>query len=163
MSPQPSSVTETSTTPHGAVDKPNVSAQRKPGVRLVEAELGGTFAKILVTSAAAFIGAIGLWFANRVMGRAAFQQAINSGFKELVDGLQEERKELTAKLNELETKYDKVQADSLAERAQLRGEIINLTQVVVSLENLLRDNGVPVPERIRPPAAYATMLPPSIK
>lgn len=135
--------------------------QRKPGVRLVEAELGGAAAKMIGTGLIAVIGAIGLWFANRVMGRAAFQQAINSGFKGLVDGLQEERRELTQKLDELEDKYNLAQAQSMAERAQLRGEIINLTQVLVSLKKLLRDNGVPVPEDIHPPAAYVTMLEPT--
>lgn len=93
----------------------------------------------VIGTAGAGIGAFGLWLANRMLGKAAFQTAINSGFKELTDQLQEERQALMAELS----------AERLAnhqERTQLRGEVSQLRQVVESLKNLLRRHGVDIPE-----------------
>lgn len=97
-----------------------------------------------LTLAGAALGAFGLWLANRMLGKAAFQTAINAGFKDLTDQLQEERKSMFAERT----------AERLAwasERAQLRGEIINLTQAVESLKALLRRRGIDVPEMHAPP------------
>lgn len=93
----------------------------------------------LVGSMTALIGALGLWLANRMLGKAAFQQAINSGFKELTESLQEERAALLAE-------RDGERLAWAAERAQLRGDIINLTQAVESLKAYLRRNGLEIPD-----------------
>jgi hypothetical protein len=93
----------------------------------------------VIGAVVAAIGAFGLWVANRMLGKAAFQTAINAGFKELLDQLQEERRVLMAELSAERT------ANS-TERTQMRGEIRNLRQVVESLKNVLRSNGIPVPE-----------------
>lgn len=93
----------------------------------------------VATLVGALLGAAGLWFANRLLGKAAFQTAINHGFKELTDQLQEERRGLMAELSA------ERMANS-AERSQMRGEISNLRQVVESLKNVLRMNGLPIPE-----------------
>lgn len=95
----------------------------------------------IVAAASAGLGACGLWLANRMLGKAAFQTAINSGFKELLDQLQEERRVLMAELSS-------ERIANSTERTQMRGEIANLRQVVESLKNVLRDNGIPVPENL---------------
>lgn len=86
------------------------------------------------------------WMANRVVGKAAFQQAINTGFKGLLDSLREEHKDCHERLEKLEERYDAAKLRGVSERAQLRGEIINLTQVVLSLARILRHHGIPIPE-----------------
>jgi hypothetical protein len=104
----------------------------------------------IATAFGAVAGACGLWVANRMMGKAAFQTAINSGFEKLTDQLQEERKALT----------DQLDAERLAwssERAQLRGDIINLTQAVESLKAYLRRNGLDIPEVYRAPSEVAVI------
>jgi hypothetical protein len=96
------------------------------------------------------LGAFGLWLANRTLGRAAFQTAMNDGFSKLTDQLQEERKEMQAR-------WDAERIAWAAERAQLRGEIINLTQAVESLKSLLRRSGIQVPDIRTPPADYVVL------
>jgi hypothetical protein len=39
----------------------------------------------------AALGGFGLWLANRMLGKAAFQNAINDGFAKLTNEIQEER------------------------------------------------------------------------
>ena len=101
----------------------------QPGLITVIAGLVGTV-----------MGSVGLWLANRLMGKAAFQTAINAGFAALTQELQEERNALRRELTEARVHWD-------AERAQLRGEIGNLTATIEGLKELLRRNGIPVPER----------------
>ncbi len=93
----------------------------------------------------AALGAFGLWLANRMLGKAAFQTAINSGFKDLVDQLQEERKASQDIIHSMRQEWDAERITTAAERAQLRGEIINLTQTVESLKSWFRTQGIPVP------------------
>lgn len=99
------------------------------------------------------IGVFGLWLANRMLGKAAFQTAINSGFKDLTDQLQEERKAMREEMT-----AERVKAAAV--EAQLRGEIINLTQVIEGLKKILRENGIPVPARHLEPSEFIT-IPPS--
>lgn len=99
---------------------------------------GDTVMTAVTAAGSAAMGAFSLWLANRLLGKAAFQTAINNGFQALTNELQEERMALLKQLNE-------VQVQSASERAELRGEIINLTQVVEGLKNLLRRHGIPVP------------------
>lgn len=102
---------------------------------------------VLISPAfAALVTGLIAWLANRVVGKAAFQQAINSGFKGLLDTLREEHQACQDRLEALEEKYDVAKTRGVAERAQLRGEIMNLTQVVMSLARILRQNGVPIPD-----------------
>lgn len=101
-------------------------------------DLSGISAGFLASGSAVF-GAFGLWLANRLMGKAAFQTAINNGFQSLLNELQEERAAMAKQHNE-----ERVRA--AAEHAELRGEIINLTQVVEGLKSILRRHGIPVPK-----------------
>jgi hypothetical protein len=103
------------------------------------------------TAVGAVIGGFALWCANRLLGKAAFQTAINAGFSSLTDQLQEERSLLLAQIASERRAAERERLQSAAERASLRGEIRNLTQVVESLKALLRANGIEVPE-LRPRA-----------
>ncbi len=87
----------------------------------------------------ALIGAVGVWLAQQAMGKAAFQNAINSGFKDLLDQVNQDREHLQKTL-------DRERLQSAAEIAQLRGEVINLTQVVEGLKGILRAHHIAVPE-----------------
>ena len=87
----------------------------------------------------ALIGAVGLWGANRMMGRAAVQQALNDGFSKLARDLQEERTQLRKDLAD-----ERLRAEQ--ERAALHGEITQLRRVVEGLKTLLRRNGIEVPD-----------------
>ena len=95
--------------------------------------------------ATATIGAAGLWLAQRVLGKAAFQTAINDGFAKLTADLQEERDQLK---RELAAEHERIQAERVAwavERTSMLGEIRNLKQAVQSLKALLRKHGVSIP------------------
>lgn len=85
------------------------------------------------------LGMVGLWLANRLMGKAAFQQAINSGFKNLLDEVNADREALRKTL-------EHERLETAIERDSLRGEIRQLNQLVESLMRMLRDNGIPLPE-----------------
>ena len=87
----------------------------------------------------AALGALGLWLANRLLGKAAFQTAINDGFAKLTEQLQEERDGYRRSL-------DAERLSWAGERATLRGEIRNLMQSIESLKSALRRHGVPIPE-----------------
>lgn len=86
----------------------------------------------------AALGAFGLWLANRMLGKAAFQTAINSGFRDLTDQLQEERNFFRHQLAAERVAW-------ATERADLGGQIRNLTQALESLKQHLARNGIPVP------------------
>lgn len=84
--------------------------------------------------ATAVVGAVGLWLAQRVLGKAAFQTAINDGFAKLTTDLQEERDRLRA---EIDAERKAFVAERLAwseEKAQLKGRIRQLEQQVQGLE-----------------------------
>jgi hypothetical protein len=84
---------------------------------------------------AAAFGAAGVWLAQRVMGKAAFQTAINSGFSTLLEQVQADRRELKAELA--------MQRHECAmELNQLRGELNNSRQIVASLTELLQKAGL---------------------
>lgn len=91
------------------------------------------------TAIGAALGAFGLWLANRMLGKAAFQTAINAGFKELTDQLQEERDFFRRQLTAERIAWS-------AERSDFTGQIRDLRQSIESLKALLRRNGVEVPD-----------------
>lgn len=109
----------------------------------------------LLTAVAGFLGAVvgacGLWLANRLMGKAAFQSAINDGFAKLTDQLQEERDGYRKAL-------DAERLTWAGERATLKGEIRNLMQAIESLKAELRRHGVPIPEGQRPAPEVGALI-----
>lgn len=87
--------------------------------------------------ATATIGGAGLWLAQRVLGKAAFQTAINDGFSKLTQELQEERDRLRS---DAEVERVKLAAERIAwseERFLLKGRIRQLEQQVQGLEERL--------------------------
>lgn len=82
----------------------------------------------LATGVGAVIGAFGLWVANRLLGKAAFQQAMNAGFVALMERAEALHAEERRAWHE--------------ERLTLHGEIRNLKQTVATLTNSLRRAGV---------------------
>lgn len=86
----------------------------------------------------AVIGGFSLWLANRLMGKAAFQQAINSGFSDLTRQVREDRDFFRNQLAEERLAW-------AAERAEFNGKILNLTQSIESLKHLLIRHGIPIP------------------
>jgi hypothetical protein len=110
-----------------------------------------TVAGGLAGLATATVGGFGLWLANRLLGKAAVQSSLNASFKDFTDQLQEERKEMVAERTAERLAW-------AAERAQLRGEIINLTQAVESLKAHLRRAGLAIPEDHSPPTGQMLIL-----
>lgn len=97
----------------------------------------------LVTALGALLVAVvsGLvtWIVARVNVRpadktadASFQQAMNEGFATIT------------------ARYEAMNAELMERVDQLSGEVRDLTQHIESLERILRDEGLPVPERRRP-------------
>lgn len=91
--------------------------------------------------ATATVGAVGLWLAQRVLGKAAFQSAISDGFNKLTDQLQEERAIERATFDAERKGWASERAAWsaeriawAAERATLKGEVRNLRQVIDGLE-----------------------------
>lgn len=105
----------------------------------------------IVGFASAVLGGFSLWLANRLMGKAAFQQAINSGFSELTKQVREERDFFRKQLTEERIAW-------AAERAEFNGKILNLTQSIESLKHLLIRNGIPVPLAHQEPDDF-TLIP----
>ncbi len=86
----------------------------------------------------AALGAVGLWLANRLLGKAAFQTAINDGFAKLLQAQQSESESLRGELEAARVSW-------AAQRATFEGEIRNLVQAVESLKAELRRHGIPIP------------------
>lgn len=110
--------------------------------------------------ATATVGAIGLWLAQRVLGKAAFQTAINDGFSKLTTDLQEERDRLQASMKVEREAWAAERVAWSTERNSLQGEIRNLQQKLSSLMSHMQRQGMPMPEdaEVLPPAAGATIL-----
>lgn len=109
-----------------------------------------SWAAAISAGTTAILGGCGLWLANRLMGKAAFQTAINNGFKGLLDELQEDRKRLLETLDAERKAFANERLHAAGEAAQLRGDILNLTQVIESLKAQLRLHGIPIPESRKP-------------
>ncbi len=99
------------------------------------ADGNGTLYGAIATGVGGFLGATGLWLANRLVGKAAVQNAIQSGFSSLVSALQKEREELQEErthllknIAELRLQLDEASLD----RENLRGEIRQLKQILES-------------------------------
>lgn len=87
--------------------------------------------------ATATVGAIGLWLAQRVLGKAAFQTAMNDGFAKLNDKLQVEmdRREKVIAAEHLAIAAERIAWSE--ERTALKGRIRQLEQTVGSLQRQL--------------------------
>lgn len=96
------------------------------------------------------LGACGMWMANRLMGKAAFRNAIDSGFEKLVDQLQQERSELALMLERERQAWTAERTELVAEIGRLRGE-------VDCLADYLRQHGITIPANT-PPVALPSQV-----
>jgi hypothetical protein len=94
----------------------------------------------------AAVGAFGLWFANRLLGKAAFQEAINNGFSSLLHTLQTERDGLEAEVHALRSDLAKKELQHQIDRDEMRGEIRQLGQMIESLKNHIVRHGLELPD-----------------
>lgn len=76
-------------------------------------------------------------------GEAVAQGKVNEGFVALLDG------------------FKQTQADANEKIEVLTGEVRELTQHIISLENILRDNGLPIPQRRFMAHRLSVVAPPS--
>lgn len=109
------------------------------------------------------MGAAGLWLANRLVGKAAVQSALNTGFKSLMEEMRAQNAMLVADLERERKENNAERVAWASERATMRGELRNLMQTVESLKALLRRNGVQIPDNDHPrtvddPPAPVTVL-----
>jgi hypothetical protein len=114
-----------------------------------------------VTSAAWFAPALALissvvtafilFAAQRLVGKAAWETAMATANRDLIDQLQEERRDMLA-----ERAAERVAW--AAERSQFTGEIINLTQALESLKSYLRRQGIEIPEGANHPPVEMTVI-----
>ncbi len=102
-------------------------------------EPGGWWDTGLAKAGGAALAAILVWLGQRLIGRAAFQSALNDGFAKLAT-------ELRAELAE-ERKLRK-EGDIII--MSLRGEIANLRQTIESMERAF-EKGLPFVPAKRPP------------
>jgi len=93
----------------------------------------------------AAVGAVGLWLANRVLGKAAFQEAINQGFSSLLKAVQEERNSLEKEVEKLRLDLANKEKQHQSDREEMRGEIRQLKQMIQSLEAHITRNGLELP------------------
>ena len=93
----------------------------------------------LGTLAPGIAGATAVWLASRLVGKAAFQTAINQGFSELTNRLQEER-------NKLHEDFLKERRAWAKERAELHLEILEWKRAVENFKALLRMHGFETPD-----------------
>lgn len=81
---------------------------------------------------AATLGGIGTWAAQRVLGKAAFQDAINTGFSQLLEQEQKARSELRAEL--------------ATERARCDANMVRLFKIIAALKGSMAKAGLDVPD-----------------
>lgn len=100
----------------------------------------------------AFIGGVGLWLANRVIGKAAFQTMITTGFAELhtqeLAARIELRSELIAAREELllaRAELGAAKAQMASDRFECAKEVAGLRRVIGALRRVMRDAGLTVP------------------
>lgn len=95
--------------------------------------------------------AIILFAAQRLVGKAAWETAMATANRDLIDQLQEERRDMLA-----ERAAERI--EWVAKFAQQRGEIINLTQALESMKSYLRRQGIEIPEGTFHPAGEMTVI-----
>lgn len=99
---------------------------------------------------ATVIGGALLWLAQRLLGKAAVQQAINAGFVDLMEQNRLELKASREARDALAEELARERTERAAERAEFVGEINQLKAVIRGLERFLREQGLPIPARPSP-------------
>jgi hypothetical protein len=94
---------------------------------------------IVVDVAKVALGAAGLWLAQRTLGKAGLEQALNDRIKEIIKIDRDSMKSLREELKVERAARVSEQLVTTREHAQLRGEIANLNQTIESLTERLRN------------------------
>lgn len=97
---------------------------------------------------AAAFGAVATWLAHRLVGKAAFQQAINDGFSDLLDRVTAQERGCREELDAIREQFEAARNAAALRDIQFRGAIANLQQTIQSLVTLLRERGIPLPAHI---------------
>ena len=106
----------------------------------------------------AAFGAVALWLTNRLVGRAAWQNALNSGFSDLAKAQAARLEDVETELKALREERRVGMAQARAERLQLHGEIVQLRQVIQGLRRVLREHNIDVAEvPDEPPGMFVTL------
>lgn len=98
--------------------------------------------------ASAAIAAVATWLAHRLVGKAAVQNAINEGFKGLLDRVAAQEESCREELAAIKEEFEAAKIASSLRDARFRGAIAGLQQTIQSLVSLLRERGIPLPEHI---------------
>lgn len=113
------------------------------------ADDGFNFGGTMLTPAASVISAAlagtAVWITQRLVGKAAFQTAINNGFRDLMVAQQDQIKVLRTELEEERKQADHDRMMMARDNATLRGQVANLTQTIEGLKRLMRENGWDAP------------------
>lgn len=91
---------------------------------------------VILTGITGILGIVGLWVGNRVLGKAAFQTAMNQGFLGLLSEVRAEKAELIQLLETERGRFDEERTLWRAERVQLQGEVRQLQQTMESMRKV---------------------------
>jgi hypothetical protein len=122
----------------------------------------------LAAFGSASITAAAGWLAQRLVGKAAWEQMVANANKDLIESLRAERQDVRNEFSaykaeaeqrrqRLSDEFEAYKIHTAAESAQLRGEIINMTQAMQGLRARYRELGGDIPEDRYPPAALSTL------
>ncbi len=93
------------------------------------------------------LGVVGAWLGARLLGKAAFKKSTDEGWASLTASLQRERETLNTMVHDVRAEMMAERMVAAAEHAALRSQLLGLTQTIISLEDVLRRNGIPLPVR----------------
>ena len=91
---------------------------------------------IVLASITGVLGVLGVWVANRVLGKAAFQTSINQGFMALLAEVRKEKDELRELVESERIRHDEERSQWRLEKDQLHGEIRQLQQTLESMRKI---------------------------
>lgn len=103
-----------------------------------------------VALASSLMTGVLLFLAQRLVGKAAWQAAVTAANKDLIDQLQEERRDMLAERAAERSGW-------VAERSRMEGEILDLRQQVESFNAYMRRSGMD-PIDFRRPASEVIVL-----
>lgn len=108
------------------------------------------------------------WLAQRLVGKAAWEQMVANANRDLIESLRTERADLRNEFSaykldserrrqQLHDEFEAYKIHMAGENAQLRGEVLNMTQAMQGLKRLVITLGGELPEDRYPPAAMSTL------
>jgi hypothetical protein len=120
-----------------AMTAPSGGLPAEPGSGVIAAGL---------SAIGAFIGGVAVWVANRTLGKAAFQNAMNDGFTRITASLSAQLEEARAANKELRGELDHLKVKHAREESQRKGEMANMYSTIEALQRQLKMRGINVPQ-----------------